>query len=382
MPLNYQQDPGFNLELIYQTPDFRIMSEPLNIMCWDGYQEKSFNASFERDFKTTVHAHNLLSDYEAARDLINADGLSQPCHVLNINNAYIKKYLYPAGRVKVLDGEKFQPYLSNLLPEFDPFLPWTGDEDQTIGVGQRFGTFNLVVNLDRISLSDAQDQGFKLVEDNRFSDRFGILTYTDFNLFHLCIASDLNPFEKLNDSNLVTLEQTAHKWCQSAKILTDDHRILNKALVDGDIDFYLSGGVYTASQARQDGHLNIQAVTPSRGPINGKGGIAFAEITSVISSPLRSPKEHTLAEDYLEYLLKPEQAFRIAFCETTCNPVAQMNDPEVFKRFSRHQLDIIQWGSLAEDMANCVPYDSMPSHLAVWKLWEKIRSQYSHKIVS
>jgi spermidine/putrescine transport system substrate-binding protein len=354
------------------------MPDPLNIMCWDGYQEKSFNASFERDFKTSVHARNLLSDYEAARDLLNNDDRSQPCHVLNINNAYIKKYLYPEGRVKVLNRERFQPYLSNLLPEFDPFLPWTSDEDKTIGVGQRFGTFNLVINLDRISLGDARDQGFKLAEDKRFSNRFGVLTYTDFNLFHLCIASDLNPFETLSDSNLVTLEQTAHRWCQSALLLTDDHRILNKALVDGDIDFYLSGGVYTASEARKDGHLNIQAITPSSGPINGKGGIAFAEVTSV----LNSAKDHAHAENYLEYLLKPEQAFRIAFCETTCNPVAQMNNPEVFKRFSRQQLDIIQWDDLAEDMSHCAPYDLMPSHSAIWDLWEKIRSQYSNKIVS
>ena len=153
----------------------------------------------------------------------------------------------------------------------------------------------------------------------------------------------------------------ARRWFNGASIVTGDHLVLNDALVRGDIDFYLSGGVYTASPARLAGHRNIRAVTPKSGPIDGKGGIVFMEITSVIDNLIASPD----AEDFLEYLMTPEIAMRMAFAEGTCNPVTQMGDPKVFSGFSAAQLDAIQWETLEEDVGRSAEYAIIPSYAAL-----------------
>ena len=134
--------------------------------------------------------------------------------------------------------------------------------------------------------------------------------------------------------------------------------------MDGTIDFYVSGGIYTASPARLAGHLEVRAVTPRSGPIGGRGGIVFTEITSVLESAPRTGE----AEDFLEYLLEPETAFRAALAERTANPVAQMGMPEVFNRFTARDLEAIQWDGLEEDIARCADYDLMPDHAALLPL--------------
>ena len=172
-----------------------------------------------------------------------------------------------------------------------------------IGVCQRFGAFNLVVNTDRIDRLSAIDQGFNLA--NSPEQRFGILAYDDFNIFHICIGAGINPFEKLSAAALQKYSGTAQDWHTRALLVSDDHNVLNRALAEGDIDFYISGGAYTVAHARLAGHRKLQAITPARGSINGLGGIVFAEITSVLQRAT-SPES---ALDFLEYIVQPDISY-------------------------------------------------------------------------
>ena len=330
----------------------------IRLLCWEGYESPHVLGPFERRRSTRVRAHTLLSDAGTAEDLL---ARRTTCDVLNINNAWIRGALHPAGLVRTLDSERFEPYFERMLPQFDRLYAWARDtEGALIGVCQRFGPFNLVVNTNRIDRTSAEDQGFALANE-RAPRPYGILLYEDFNLFHICIGAGLDPFASLSEDEIARFEDTARRWFQGAAVVTDDHFELNRALVDGAIDFYLSGGIYTASPARLAGHLAVRAVTPRSGPIGGRGGIVFTEITSVLESASRTGE----AEDFLEYLLEPETAFRAALAERTANPVAQMGMPEVFDRFSARELEAIQWGDLEEDIARCADYDLMPDHAAL-----------------
>ena len=134
---------------------------------------------------------------------------------------------------------------------------------------------------------------------------------------------------------------------------------MNQAFVAGEIDFHMTGGTYSASPARADGFLNIRGITPKRGPLpDGKGGVAWIEITSVVNNPQVSP----LAEDFLEYVQSPEMSHTVAFAEGTFNPVTQMGDPECFKLFTKDELEAIQWDSLEEEMAGSAEYDIVPDY--------------------
>ena len=57
-----------------------------------------------------------------------------------------------------------------------------------------------------------------------------------------------------------------------------------------------------------EGHHHVEAVTPRSGPIEGKGGIVFTEVTCL---PSRT-RPHALGEAFLQFLLEPESAYRAA----------------------------------------------------------------------
>jgi spermidine/putrescine transport system substrate-binding protein len=153
-------------------------------------------------------------------------------------------------------------------------------------------------------------------------------------------------------------KQAAQQVFKGAKVV-GDIATMNQSLISGEIDFHMTGGTYSASPARADGHPEIRGITPKSGPMaGGKGGIAWIEITSTVNNPQLSP----LAADFLEYVQSPEMSHTVAFAEGTFNPVAQMGNPECFKLFTAEQLDAIQWDSLAEEMSRCAEYDIVPDY--------------------
>ena len=333
----------------------------IQLLCWEGYDSPRILEPFERRRSTRVLARTLLSDAGTASDLLAGRAT---CDVLNINNAWVRDSLHPAGLVRRLDPERFEPHFKHMSAQFDRLYQWARDADGAlIGICQRFGPFNLVVNTNRIDRESAEDQGFELANE-RAPRPYGILLYEDFNLFHVCIGAGLDPFSPLGEDGRTRFDATARRWFRGATVVTDDHFELNRALVDGTIDFYVSGGIYTASPARLAGHREVRAVTPRSGPIPDRGprpGRNRVHRDHVGARDVHPAPEE--AEDFLEYLLEPETAFRAsAFAERTANPVAQMGMPEVFERFSARELEAIQWDDLEEDIARCADYDLMPEH--------------------
>ncbi len=223
---------------------------------------------------------------------------------------------------------------------------------------QRFGPFSFVVNTNKISRDMAEDQGFKLFLDPAMKGRYGVLTYDNWNIMHMCIAADVDPFKSHSEAEFAAFEKVARQVFKGAKLLTDDLVGMNTALVNGEIDAYFTGGTYTASPARFDGETQVRGITPKSGPMNGKGGIVWVEVTSLVNNPNPS----TLAEDFLEYVQQPEVCKKVAFAEGTYNPVSQMANPEVFKLYNKEELDAIQWDSLPEEMARAADYSINPDY--------------------
>ena len=131
----------------------------IQLLCWEGYESPRVLEPFERRGSTRVHARTLLSDAGTAEDLVAG---RTACDVLNINNAWIRGSLHPAGLVRALDRERFEPHFERMLPEFSRLYAWARDgEGALIGICQRFGPFNLVVNTNRIDRASAEDQGLR-----------------------------------------------------------------------------------------------------------------------------------------------------------------------------------------------------------------------------
>jgi spermidine/putrescine transport system substrate-binding protein len=225
-------------------------------------------------------------------------------------------------------------------------------------MAQRFGPYSFVVNTDKVSRATAEDQGWNLWNDPANAGKYGVLESDDWNVFGICCIAGFDPFKEHSEEEVAKFTETAKKVFQGAK-LVGDIATMNQAMIAGEIDFHLTGGTYSASPARADGHPEIRGITPNSGPMEGgKGGIAWIEITSQVNNPELSP----LAEQFLEYVQAPEMAHTVAFAEGTFNPVAQMGNPECFSLFTAEELDVIQWDSLGEEMARSAEYDIVPDY--------------------
>ncbi len=335
----------------------------LNIYCWEGYNSDDVLDPFRREFNATVRAEGLTSDPDAVNKL--RAGETKIWDLINVNNPWAREMMWPEGLILDIPRDRFEPYFEKMMPAFHPPYPWAMDKtgEHLLGVTQRFGPFNFVVNTDKISRAMAEDQGFKLFLDPAMKDRYGVLTYDNWNIYHMCVAADVHPFKEHTPAEIAAFSDVARQVFNGAKILTDDLVQMNLALINGEIDAYFTGGTYTASPARFDGHNNVRGITPNSGPMDGKGGIVWIELTSVVNNPQVSP----LAEEFLAYIQRPDVSKNVAFAEGTYNPVTQMGDASVLGAFDSDELDAIQWDSLEEEMARSQDYDINPDYAEMYE---------------
>lgn len=329
----------------------------LNILCWEGYNSAQVLDPYRSEKGATVKAESLTNDPTMINRL--RAGETNVWDLINVNNPWARKIMFPEKLIKPLDRARFEPYFAKMMPAFKAPYKWAMDDagENLLGMAQRFGPYSYVVNTDKISRQTAEDQGWNLWNDTANAGKYGILESDDWNVFNICLIAGFDPFKPHTDEEVAKFKETAERVFKGAKVV-GDIATMNQALVSGEIDFHMTGGTYSASPARADGNPNIRGITPKSGPMNGKGGVAWIEITSTVNNPELSP----LAAEFLEYVQQPKMAHTVAFAEGTFNPVAQMGNPECFSLFTKEELDAIQWDSLDEEMSRCVEYDIVPDY--------------------
>ncbi len=329
----------------------------MNVLCWEGYNSAQVLDPFRSAKGATVKAESLTNDPTMINRL--RAGETNVWDLINVNNPWARKVMYPEGLIKPLDRARFEPYFDKMLPAFKPPYRWAMSDDgkELLGMVQRFGPYSFVVNTDKVSRATAEDQGWNLWNDAANNGKYGILESDDWNVFCLCLIAGFNPFVEHTEDQVALFTDAANRVFKGAK-LVGDIATMNQALVSGEIDFHLTGGTYSASPARADGNKNIRGITPKSGPVDGKGGISWIEVTSLVNNPQLSP----LAADFLEYVQQPEISHTVAFAEGTFNPVTQMANPDCFSLFTADELDAIQWDSLEEEMARAIEYDIVPDY--------------------
>ena len=336
---------------------FAAREKELNILCWEGYNSAQVLDPFRAAKGATVKAESLTNDPTMINRL--RAGETNVWDLINVNNPWARKVMAPAGLIKPLPRETFEPFFDKMLPAFKAPYRWAMSDDgkDLLGMAQRFGPYSFVVNTDKVSRATAEEQGWNLFNDPKLAGRYGILESDDWNVFDIFLTAGINPFVAHSDADFKAFEDTAVRIFKGAKMI-GDIATMNQALISGEIDLHFTGGTYSVSPARADGYPNLRAITPLKGPIAGKGGVSWIEITSTVNNPALSP----LAHEFLKYVQQPEVAHTVAFAEGTFNPVAQMGNPDCFKLFSKDELDAIQWDSLEEEMSRSAEYDIVPDY--------------------
>ena len=330
----------------------------LNILCWEGYNSAQVLDPFRASQGATVKAESLTNDPTMINRL--RAGETNVWDLINVNNPWARKVMFPEKLIKPLDRAMMEPYFEKMLPAFKPPYKWAMDDSGTelLGMCQRFGPYSFVVDTDKVSRATAEDQGWDLWNDPANAGKYGVQESDDWNVFNLCCIAGFDPFREHTEDEVTKYTEVAKSVFKGAKLVANLAN-LNQALVSGEIDFYLTGGTYSCSPARADGYLNIRGITPKKGPMEGgKGGISWIEVTSTVNNPELSP----LAVEFLQYVQDPTVAHTVAFAEGTFNPVTQMANPDCFNLFTKEELDVIQWDSLEEEMAASVEYDIVPDY--------------------
>jgi spermidine/putrescine transport system substrate-binding protein len=333
-------------------------SKELNILCWEGYNSAQVLDPFREMKAATVKAESLTNDPTMINRL--RAGEINVWDLINVNNPWARKIMWPEKLIKPLDRAKMEPYFEKMSPAFKPPYKWAMDDSgkELIGMCQRYGPYSFVVNTDKVSREMAEDQGWDLWNDPANAGKYGILESDDWNVFNICCIAGFDPFRPHTDDEVAKFTETAKRVFKGAKVV-GDIATMNQSFISGEIDFHMTGGTYSASPARADGNKNNRGVTPKKGPMEGgKGGISWIEVTSVVNNPDVSP----LAVEFLQYVQDPKTAHVVAFAEGTFNPVAQMGNPDCFNLFTKEELDAIQWDSLEEEMARSIEYDIVPDY--------------------
>lgn len=339
------------------TRAFAAREKELNILCWEGYNSAQVLDPFRSSQSATVKAESLTNDPTMINRL--RAGETRIWDLINVNNPWARKVMGPTGLIKPLPRAEFEPYFDAMLPNFKAPYRWAMSDDgkDLLGMAQRFGPYSFVVNTDKISKSTAEEQGWDLFNDASLAGKYGIQESDDWNVFNIFLIAGIDPFKEHTQEQFKAFAETAEKVFKGAKMV-GDMASLNQALVSGEIDLYMTGGTYSVSPARADGYTNLRAITPLRGPMDGKGGISWIEITSTVNNPELSP----LAVEFLKYVQDPKVAHTVAFAEGTFNPVTQMGNPKCFELFTKDEMEAIQWDTVEEDMARSAQYDIVPDY--------------------
>jgi len=342
----------------------------LNFMCWGGYDSNMILNPFRKKYNCTINVELLNTEPEAVMKL--KAGAKNQFHVLNFNGMYCL-VAWEAGLIKELDNDTFVPYFNKLSKRYQwPYKPAMSPNGKVIGLPTRVGTFGMVVNTDKISKKTAQEEAYKITLDPKNKGKFGLLLWDKTVIIHACNAAEITPYKKHTDEEKEKIFGVMKYWFENAKIATPNNVQLTNALISGEIDFHVPGGVYTASRARLAGHWNIVAITPRKRSNGGIGGERFLELIMAVNNPKQTP----LADDFLAYMQTKKVAYHVATGsgEYSLNAVVQMNDPEFLSLFTKDELRAIQYDDLEEDLDNAQEHAAIPDYDEMTKLYRKAKA--------
>ena len=341
----------------------------MKIVCWEGYNQQKFLNDYPFKVNSRIFMSDFLITNDIKKKLVN-------CDVININNAFIRDNLWKHNLIKELDYNKYSSVYSDYLKNFLYLSKWTKSIDgkKIIGVAQRFGNLNYVINSNSIKPKTAELEGYNLIKDRK--NKYGILLFEDFNIMQISLSCGVNPFKKLNHQEILKFKKNCLLWFENATVISDDYLVLNKLLNKKKIDLYLTGGTYTCSIARKQGFNNILSIVPKNKVNKLKQGIIFTEITSILKK-----NYHTNYDSFLDYILTSQKCYEIAMSKYTCNPILQMGSSKIFELFSKNDLNIIQWNSLQKSSSFSYEYQIVPNYKRLLTIFRKTLSLYPQKVV-
>ncbi len=190
---------------------FAAREKELNILCWEGYNSAQVLDPFRSSKGATVKAESLTNDPTMVNRL--RAGETNVWDLINVNNPWARKQMFPEKLIKPLPRAEFEPYFTKMLPMFKPPYRWAMSDDgkDLLGMCQRFGPYSFVVNTDKVSRKTAEDEGWDVFNDPKMAGKYGILESDDWNVFNIFVLAGLDPFKTHDDAEMAKFDATARR---------------------------------------------------------------------------------------------------------------------------------------------------------------------------
>jgi spermidine/putrescine transport system substrate-binding protein len=95
---------------------FAAREKEMNILCWEGYNSAQVLDPFRSAKSATVKAESLTNDPTMINRL--RAGETNVWDLINVNNPWARKIMFPEKLIQPLDRAKMEPYFEKMLPSF------------------------------------------------------------------------------------------------------------------------------------------------------------------------------------------------------------------------------------------------------------------------
>jgi spermidine/putrescine transport system substrate-binding protein len=291
---------GFALSSAFPLPAFAQSArraKELNILCWEGYNSDNVLNPFRALHKGIELKAESGTDDPSMINKLRA-GEIKVWDLINLNQCWARQQMWGEKLIKPISKERFMPYIEKMMPMFynktmgvNPFA-LSPDGTELIGMMQRFGPMNFVINTKKISIATAEDEGLPMFLDPKMKGKFGLLAWDNWNVLHMCVASGFTPYKMHTPEEVEAFKKTAQTLFTNAKMISGDPAQLNQALINGEIDAIFSGGTYTCSaRAPSSGSRSPpSSTTPTSARSPKTSSNTSSAPTSATPSPWPTPR--------------------------------------------------------------------------------------------
>ncbi len=184
--------------------DKNEIGQEINLFVWNGYDADGVLNPFRKRYDCKVNVELLTDDPDAIMKL--KAGATRQFHILVLNNCW-SRGMYKDGLIKPLDKETFKPFFKDYPSRYHWPYKWAmADDGNLLGMPQRYGPFNFVINNKGIAKKTAEDEGWNLFSDDKNKGRWALLNWDNWVLYQMCQGAGVYPFKQHSAEEMKKVE--------------------------------------------------------------------------------------------------------------------------------------------------------------------------------
>ncbi|WP_181704980.1 ABC transporter substrate-binding protein [Chthonobacter rhizosphaerae] len=317
-------------------------AEPLRILCWPGYEEKSVIEEFEDIHKTKVE----FKIYIGGEQMLQFYAQTPPgtFDAIISDAEYVQK-LVAQKAVEAFPSAAI-PELANYHPKFADFAPMRAGDGAIYGVATRFSFYGISYNKDYMSPEEAQDWSSLLLP--KLTGKVGVFDWYLPNLGNASLAvmpNNPTPYDITSDQ-LAKVREWLLQLRPQVSMFGSAGQPIIQAMIAGD--------VYASPTGDLDIDLKLAGYDNFDSTIPKQGGIRWQEVATLCAGSTKKD----LGLEWIKYM-------------STAKVQSNLVYTQAFKARAPNLKVVEHWNDDQKTLLHYVPDPADPSKLLVEDLIDR-----------